>query len=113
MAMIRIAKKKLRRRAKFTIRHGQRLAVVLSIGNGMSVIHVWCDPKGTRVDARARCDSSGFEFSDRKQEPRDPDFCILEPRLKITFGDRLRASYWGQFGWGELDRLQNNKKFMA
>lgn len=103
-------KERLTRNKKFRLRPGQRLVICFGIGSGMFVIHAECKKDGTKIDARAESGSSGFKFSDHKEDANNPYFFIGEPRLKINFADRLRASFLGQFTWGDLHKIHEDRK---
>ena len=100
-------RKRLVRSVKFSIGKGKSLVISLSSEIGLDRVIVENEGGVTRVTADGH---SGFEFSDKKQEPGMCDFWLGNPSITATFKDYLEGRFWGQFNWGELFRYQKNAK---
>jgi hypothetical protein len=102
--------------AEFQLKPGQSLVVNLFEGLsefGLDRIVAEFNKDGKSVKVAANGYGS-FEFSKRRKDANSAlaDFILQNPSLKTALIDYIGGKFWGQFNWGELAKLNENKKFV-
>lgn len=107
--------RRLVREAMFDLDRGKYAIISVNmLGSGLSRVIVQRDRRG-RVSIRATNGPAGgrFEFDDRKSAPNACDFWVARAEPKISIADMLRSSFWGQFTWGEMDKLRRDPQLQG
>lgn len=111
-----MGKKRLVRDVDFTVEDGQCLIISHTLlGDGLSrvVINVKDGKAKVRANGRTR-----FEFEDRRQgqdgkrKDHSCEFWLGNTKADVLLEDVLRGKFWGQFTFGKLVDLKENKRFV-
>lgn len=110
-------RRKLTKEIEFSLKSGQSLVVSLSmLGNGLDRIIVENEDGVVKVTARSGPAGGNFEFCEYEKEPEGSSHCTFwlgNQKAKFMIVDYLLSHFWGQFTWGKLIELHNNKRFVA
>ena len=99
---------------EFKLKPGQSFVVLLESDEGVDRIVAIYDEKTGDVDVMAT-GHSNFKFKNKPEGENSNicDFIIENPKKKELLADYLKGRFWGQFTFGELDKLMRDKQFLG